>query len=114
MYEQCTECIQFWAVLQLDINGFIKSKKKWEERNKQWALKLIDCPIYNFLAEMFYIFITEKIFIKCSSRANGLLASKSKYWYGGKIEVNCIKTVIPAIIYIVIGRDSRISLNTRN
>ena len=27
MFEQSTECIQFWAVLQLDINGFIKSKK---------------------------------------------------------------------------------------
>ena len=27
MYEQRTECIQFWAVIQLGINGFIKSKK---------------------------------------------------------------------------------------
>ena len=27
MYEQRTECIQFWAFIQLDINGFIKSKK---------------------------------------------------------------------------------------
>ena len=27
MYKQRTECIQFWVFIQLDINGFIKSKK---------------------------------------------------------------------------------------
>ena len=42
MYEQRTECIQFWAVLQLDMNGFIKKKREKQERNKHWALKLIE------------------------------------------------------------------------
>ena len=32
----------------------------------------------------------------------------------GKIEVHCFKTVIPAIMYIVIEKNSRISLNTPN
>ena len=40
MYEQRTECIQFWAVLQLDMNGFIKSKKSEKRKTsiEHWSL----------------------------------------------------------------------------
>ena len=39
--------------------GLLRVKKKWEERNKHRTLKLIDCPLYNILADMSYIVITE-------------------------------------------------------